>query len=82
MAPGQVWGDRVNEIDFRFAKILRFGRIRTNVGIDIFNIINRAAVLTYNQTFTPGVAGVAGADIGADAAVLQDQRADRLLASG
>ena len=57
VAPGQVWGDRVNEIDLRFAKILRFGRIRSNVGIDVFNIMNRAAVLTYNQTFTPGVAG-------------------------
>ncbi|MEP7306926.1 MAG: carboxypeptidase regulatory-like domain-containing protein [Acidobacteriota bacterium] len=57
VAPGQVWGDRVNEIDLRFAKILRFGRVRSNVGIDVFNIMNRAAVLTYNQTFNPGVAG-------------------------
>ena len=35
------------------AKILRFGRMRTNVGIDIFNLINSNAVLTYNQTFNP-----------------------------
>jgi hypothetical protein len=54
IAPGQVWGDRVNELDFRFAKILKFGRMRTNVGIDIYNILNSAAVLTYNQTFAPG----------------------------
>ena len=53
VAPGQVWGDRVNELDFRFAKILRFGRMRTNVGIDIFNVLNQAAILTYNQTFVP-----------------------------
>ena len=24
VAPGQVWGDRVNALDLRFAKILRF----------------------------------------------------------
>ena len=57
VAPGQVWGDRVNELDLRFAKILRFGRTRTNVGVDIFNVLNSDAILTYNQTFTPGGAG-------------------------
>jgi hypothetical protein len=54
VAPGQVWGDRVNEVDLRIAKNLKFSRMRTNVGIDIFNLINSNAVLTYNQTFTPG----------------------------
>ena len=54
LEPGQVWGDRVNELDFRFAKILRFGRMRINAGIDIYNILNQAAILTYNQTFAPG----------------------------
>jgi len=54
VAPGQVWGDRVNELDFRFGKILKFGRMRVNAGIDIFNVLNQAAVLTYNQTFAPG----------------------------
>jgi hypothetical protein len=51
--PGTLYGDRVNEIDFRFAKILRFGRTRTNVGFDVYNITNSAPVLTYNQTFSP-----------------------------
>jgi hypothetical protein len=51
VAPGEVWGDRVNEIDLRFAKVLRFGGTRTHVGIDIFNILNSDAILTYNQTF-------------------------------
>jgi len=54
IAPGEKWGDRVNEIDLRFAKVLRFGRTRTHVGIDIFNILNSDAILTYNQTFAPG----------------------------
>ena len=59
LPPGAVWGDRVNEIDLRFAKILRFGRTRTNVGIDVYNILNSNAILQYNQTFTPGGAWLA-----------------------
>ena len=59
LPPGEKWGDRVNEIDLRLAKILRFGRMRTNVGIDVFNILNQSAVLNYNQTFTPGGAWLA-----------------------
>jgi hypothetical protein len=60
IAPGQVWGDRVNELDFRFGKILKFGRMRVNAGIDLYNVMNQAAVLTYNQTFIPASATSAG----------------------
>ncbi len=59
VAPGEVWGDRVNEVNVRVAKIVRFGRTRTHVGIDVFNLLNSDAVLTYNQTFTPGGAWLA-----------------------
>jgi hypothetical protein len=51
--PGTLYGDRVNQIDLRFAKILRFGRTRTNVGVDIYNIGNVNPVLTYNQAYNP-----------------------------
>jgi hypothetical protein len=53
LAPGQVWGDRVNELDMRFAKIVRLGRTRNTIGIDIYNTTNSGAILTYNQTFNP-----------------------------
>jgi hypothetical protein len=53
VAPGQVWGDRVNALDMRFAKIVRFGRTRNTIGIDLYNITNSAAILTYNQSFNP-----------------------------
>jgi hypothetical protein len=53
VAPGQVWGDRVNAVDLRFAKILRFGRTRNTIGLDFYNITNSGAILTYNQTFNP-----------------------------
>ena len=53
VAPGQVWGDRVNALDLRFAKIIRIRRTRNTIGLDIYNITNSAAILTYNQTFNP-----------------------------
>ena len=50
--PGTLYGDRVNEFDIRLAKILRFGRTRTNIGFDLYNILNSSAVLSYNQAFS------------------------------
>ena len=49
--PGQLYGDRVNVVDMRFAKILRFGSTRTNVGIDLFNVFNQNTGTAYNQAF-------------------------------
>jgi len=51
--PGMLWSDRVNVFDLRVAKILRFGRTRTNVGVDIYNLLNSGAVLNYNQSYNP-----------------------------
>jgi hypothetical protein len=51
--PGTLYGDRVNQLDLRVAKIVRFGRTRTTVGLDVYNVVNAAPVLTYNQTFVP-----------------------------
>ena len=53
ITPGTLYGDRVNELDFRIAKVLRFGRTRSNIGFDIYNVLNANPVLTYNQAFTP-----------------------------
>ena len=35
-----LFADRVNSIDMRFGKILRFGGTRTNIGIDLYNMLN------------------------------------------
>jgi Carboxypeptidase regulatory-like domain len=50
--PGTMYGDRLNEVDFRIAKLLRFGRTRTNVGVDIYNLFNANPALTYNAAFS------------------------------
>jgi hypothetical protein len=49
--PGALYGDRTNQIDFRVAKILKFGRTRTQVGVDVYNVLNSSAVLGYNQAY-------------------------------
>jgi hypothetical protein len=53
LPPGSMYGDRLNQLDFRVAKILRFGRTKTMVGLDIYNALNSGAVLTYNSNFVP-----------------------------
>ena len=54
VAPGTLAGTRVNQLDLRIAKILRVGRTRTTVGLDLYNVFNADAVLAYNQAFIPG----------------------------
>jgi hypothetical protein len=51
--PGSMYGDRANQLDLRVGKNLRFGGTRTNVGVDVFNILNANPVLTYNQAYSP-----------------------------
>ena len=45
--------DRVNQLDLKVAKILRFGRSRMTVGMDIFNALNSSAVLGRQQNYSP-----------------------------
>ena len=52
--PATLWGARTNNVDMRIAKILRFGTTRTQVGFDIFNLLNADTVTNYNFGFVPG----------------------------
>jgi hypothetical protein len=51
--PGSMYGDRINQLDFRVAKNLRFGPTRSMVSLDLYNVMNASAILTYNQNFVP-----------------------------
>jgi hypothetical protein len=53
IAPQTLFGDRINQVDFRIAKVLRFGRSRAQVGVDIFNVMNSNVPQGYLQTFGP-----------------------------
>jgi len=54
LAPGSRYGDRINQLDVRVAKVLRRGRSRTVLALDIYNSLNSSAGLTYNTAFVPG----------------------------
>ncbi len=54
VAPGEMYGNRINQLDVRVAKILRYRRSRTQVALEIYNALNSSAVLTYDNTFVPG----------------------------
>jgi hypothetical protein len=51
IAPQTVFGDRINQVDFRVAKVLRYGRSRAQIGVDIFNVMNSNVAQGYLQTF-------------------------------
>ncbi len=51
LIPSSLFGDRVNSVDMRFGKILRFGRTRTNVAIDLYNMFNSNVGTAFNQGF-------------------------------
>jgi hypothetical protein len=46
-----VFGPRVNSVDMRFGKILRFGRYRANIAMDLYNMFNSNVGTAFNQAF-------------------------------
>ena len=52
--PATLWGARINNVDLRIAKLLRYGTTRTQVGVDVFNLLNIDTVTNYNFGFVPG----------------------------
>ena len=49
--PGTMYGERLNQLDMRVGKILRFGRTRAALNLDIYNALNGNAVLQQSNTF-------------------------------
>jgi hypothetical protein len=45
---------RRTQVDMRFAKVLRFGRTRTDIGVDLWNLFNTNYATSYEDTFTVG----------------------------
>ena len=44
-------GQRRTQLDLRVAKILRFGRTRTDVGVDVNNVFNTNYATSFNTTY-------------------------------
>jgi hypothetical protein len=50
--PGRIHGDRLNQLDLRFGKILRLARTRSIVSADIFNVTNSSIVTNESRNLT------------------------------
>jgi hypothetical protein len=53
LAPDQMRSPRVNILDFRVGKILRFGDTRANIALDLYNALNLDTVITQNFNYVP-----------------------------
>jgi hypothetical protein len=51
--PGTAYGDRLNQIDLRFTKIINVGRGRLDLNVDVYNAFNSDAVLAEIGTIGP-----------------------------
>ena len=49
---GTLYGARINNIDLRIAKILRFRGTRAQLGVDVYNLLNNDAVTMYNNGYS------------------------------
>ncbi|MBI2828618.1 MAG: TonB-dependent receptor [Acidobacteria bacterium] len=51
--PFSMFGDRINQLDLRLAKVVTFGGRRAQFGIDFYNALNSSVVQTENPNFVP-----------------------------
>ena len=51
LAPGSLYGERLNQLDLRIAKIVRYRQTRTSFNVDVYNALNSDTVLTLNNSF-------------------------------
>jgi len=49
---GDQYGEAIRLWDLKFAKNIRFGSKRVNLGVDIYNLFNSDAATSYNSTYT------------------------------
>ena len=49
---GQVHGERLHQVDFRFSKLLHFAGAKARANMDIYNALNSSAVISQNDTFS------------------------------
>jgi hypothetical protein len=52
-SPGTLWGDRLNQIDLRFTKILTLPKGRLDLNLDLYNAFNSDAITTELNSVGP-----------------------------
>jgi hypothetical protein len=53
VAPGDLYGERLHQLDLRFSKMVPFAGNRTRLNFDVYNALNSSTVLTQNNSFGP-----------------------------
>jgi hypothetical protein len=51
VAPGAVFGERLNQLDLRIGRIVRLGQRRATLSLDIYNATNSDTILTFNNNY-------------------------------
>jgi len=51
-----MYGQRLNQLDLRFGKLLRFDRLRASINFDLYNALNSNATLGVNQAYATWLA--------------------------
>jgi hypothetical protein len=51
IAPGTLYGDRANELDFRLTKSVNVARMKINVNGDVYNVFNVSPVMQFNAAY-------------------------------
>ena len=51
VSPGTVYGERLNQLDLRIAKLLQIRQVRARVNVDLYNALNADTILGVNQNF-------------------------------
>jgi hypothetical protein len=51
VAPGTMYGERLNQLDLRVGKILTFGRTRAAINLDLYNALNAHSILSLNNSY-------------------------------
>ena len=49
--PGTVYGDRLNAVDLRFGKILKYGKTRTQLNLDVYNLFNSNTTEVFQRNY-------------------------------
>ena len=57
LLPGQIYGERVNNLDMRIAKVVRVKGTRANIGIDLYNLTNDNTPTAFEATYDPSTTG-------------------------
>jgi hypothetical protein len=52
IVPNTVFGDRLNQLDIRFAKIFKIGNSTLDADFDLYNAFNSDAALTYTNSYS------------------------------